>query len=1337
MHSFRVTHIRLILCLFISMLHVTGTWGRDAISSFTLSTSDGLSSALTYDLLKDEDGFLWISNQKGIDRYDGHAFKPYHLTQRSDEVLSQDDGKHHYLTQDRQGRLICYTDRGKIFRYNKVADTFDLLYSATDILNRHSLHAAATYGDTLIVGLYNGLTIIDLKEEKNSWKCCTSHNIRTIVPFSGSTFLVGSDHGFGCLNLEQMDYSTWGLEHLDIKSIYYDRTFQQIWLGTNGSGLWMMSLTSNDIHQVPNWESTIVTQILPYEDDKIIVGTDGNGLLITSREAPAPLQQIASDKPGLQYQLPGAGIQGLLIDEDKIWVTAFDRGLSLLKPESAIRCLHKPKMEQLAEPRVNDVAVDQQGHIWAAFRQSITEYNLEDDTECTYPLANSNLLTLMTASDGTIWCGGYNAGIYRFDPISKQYSHLGSLEGKSVNSSVYAIYEDHLGRIWVGCLSSPLVCFKPEAQLPHHKIPDTKQMKQYPYMRINDIGQLDDSTMVLATTDGVQILNERTGDSHSIMSVVDSTWTGINYVASIATDHSYNIYIGTDGSGLVIYNAQTGQQEQYTSHHGLPSNFIRSIECVGDSLLWISTEKEGIFSFSLSSKSVLNNVSHSRGLTNEGFHQDASAQLADGSLAFGGKGGVEIIRPELLSASNLDIRFMVSEVGLGQESRISYLTHPHILDAPITEISRINLPYGERALRLTFTAVDLYQNSDLRLLYRIGEESDYWQPLDDQRMVTIYSLPAGNHKMTIRCMRGQQIVAEKEIDIIAEQSPWLSWPAMTLYIMVGILLIFSLLMLLFKEIQQSASEEKIRFFNSVAHDIRTPLSLVLSPLADLEQYVSPHAPESLLPLIKRNLKHLNDVVNQLSLFNNGQNRLHLKIEPIQICEFITSLQEAYLPMATHRGLTLEVSVPDKGFWINADIKMLQRVIDNLLGNALKFTQKGGILISVHKHGQRAIIEVIDTGIGMSEKTRRKLFNHFFRGENAINGGIPGFGLGMMYAYQAIKQMDGRLSCQSTEGKGSTFSIQLPVAPSGEEKNYDFTEHVEEIVDQEFRPVYSSFRHDILIVEDNEELLDYMKQKLGQGYNVLCANCVDHAQKILKNNHPDLIISDIMMPGMRGDDWCLQLKQDIETSHIPVILLTANSDYRSQIHGLNMGADDYVTKPFDINLLLMKIRNIFESRRKMQAHYMQILQQSGAKKTNGSDRAQKTAPSDNDIEQKDPAITTTQSLDDQFVTRLFQIIDRYVSQPDLTIDQLESEMAMSHTLLYEKVNKILGIPPATLIRQYRMKKAKELLLQGQWPVSEVAAMCGFVDSKYFSTAFKKHFGISPSKVSSAKETKDEA
>lgn len=1297
---------RLFFTIIISVGGCLSAANRSSIPSLTLGASDGMSCSLTYDLQQDDEGYLWISNRMGVDRYDGYAFMHYHLTQASDNVLQLDDGKHHHLIKDEAGRLVCYTDRGKVLRYNKESDCFDLQYSASSILGNHSLHAASTCGDTLILGMYNGLYRVDLQSQRIVSHICKDYNIRTIVPYVGGTFLVGSDHGVGLLDVALDSCFTLGLPNLDVKTIYYDADQQRIWLGTNGSGLWTMHFDGSGAQQIANWENAIVMQVQPFGDSQLVVGTDGSGLLVTSRRMVTPLQQMAMDVPGRQYLLPGAGIQGVLVDGNNIWLSIFDCGISLIRPTQAVQCLTHPVATFESEQRVNDVAVDSHGNIWGAYHNSVGGFCRETGEARVYDFEKANFLTICAASDGTIWAGGYNSGLYHLDPHSGKHSYLPSLDSRSVNSNVYSIIEDSKHRIWVGSQFSPLSCILPDRNRSRYGIPPLQQMLQYDVTRINDIAELADEKLAIATTDGMVVLDLTSAATNVILSEKDSCWMGTNFISCIDTDRSHSVYIGTDGSGLVVYNVVTGAREHYSTAHGMPSNFLRSIEYVGDSLLWISTETDGIFSFSLKTHTVQHSVTHTRGLTTNGFVQEASAHLPDGTVMFGGKGGIEVINPGELSVNSDIVPFHIAEVGLADLPHISYKTHPKVLDRPLSELNRIVLPYGERSLRIRFSVVDLYHNSDYRLIYSIGSNNEFWQPLDN-RQATIYTLPAGQHRMTVRCLRGEQVVAEKQILIDAEQSLWLRGPAIFLYVVLAMALIAIAFITIVKMIQHNASEEKIRFFNSVAHDIRTPLSLVSSPLADLERYVSPQAPASLMPLVKRNLKHLNDVVNQLSLFNSGSNKPQLSLEPVQICEFMSGVKEAYQPMAEHRNLSFEIQLPQEEVWVYADVKMLQRIVDNILGNAFKFTQKGGVTMQIRRHGQRGVIQISDTGIGMSESTRRKLFRHFFRGENAVNGRIPGLGLGMMYTYQAIKQMGGRLDCESQEGKGSSFTVQFPIAPAGESHAYDFSEQIVVVQEDDFRPVYSGYRYDVLVVEDSEELLDYMKQKLGEGYNVVCANCVADAKILLKSHHPDLIISDIMMPGMRGDDWCAELKSHIETSHIPVILLTANSDYQSQMQGLSMGADEYITKPFDVHMLLVKIRNIFDAKRKLHAYYMHLLN------TADTDAPDKEQP--------------TSTLDDQFVARLMKAIDKYISQPDLSVEQLASEMAMSHTLFYEKVNKVLGMPPASLIRSCRMQKAKSLLVEGKLSVGEVALTCGFTDAKYFSTAFKKFYGISPSKV----------
>lgn len=1296
------------------------TWGSLLAQSrhysvLSLGVADGLSSTITFDAVLGNDDFLWISTDQGVDRFDGHSFKHYSLS--ASDIKRRDDGSQYHLLRDNRGRLICFSDKGKVSCYNADADRFDELYNAKEILHGHSLYAMALDGDQLLLCVHNGVYIVDLQHNGAYSHLAVPNHTYCIKPFTPGTYLVGSEQGVECLDLAQKRIYTLTSLRAAVKSLYYDPEQRKVWIGTNGSGLWSFLQDTGEITQMQSWNHSIINNISPYGNSQLAVATDGDGILRMSRIYNSPLLQVANDLPDATLELPVAGVQSLLVDGQNVWVCTWGGGISLLYRGARAERVEHPNPQVLSEKRANDISVDQEGNIWVAFNRAIVRFDhATREAETFLSTSQASLLTVLCASDGTIWCGGYNTGLYHLDPVTKKTFHLPSVTGGVVNNSVYALCEDHLGRIWVAGLNMPLSCITPSSHLGVTQ----QEIKNYGYSVVNDMVLLNDTVLAAATVSGILLLNMESGQERTILDEADSLlWQGTAYMPALDCDDQGNLVVATEGSGLIIYNTQTQSLANFNSTHGLPSNYISSVEVINDSLYWIGTSGRGIFSFNPHTGQVIEQYNRNNGLASEEFYRHSSALDHDGHVFFGGRESVEIVSVQSSRRQDHDQHILLTSVGLGQENNLNYQTHPHIIEEPLATASLIHLPYGERSLRLSFGINDLYHQSGYRFQYKLNDTDHLWQSMDAQRTLTFYTLPPGKHHLTVRCLDGYGVVAERQLVIDALQTPWLQWPALLCYLMLLLIPVAVAIVAYLKHMAGAAAEEKIRFFNSVAHDIRTPLSLVSTPLADLEQYISPDAPPTLLPLIKRNLQHLVDVVSQLSLFNSDKQGVqHLQLEPILLNDFVNSLAENYAPIVKRSGLEFNLSIPEQAIWVKGDLKALMRVCDNLMGNSLKFTKQGSISVSVKLSGRYGVIEVADTGLGMTDDVKKRLFKHFFRGQNALDSAIPGFGLGLMYSYQVCQRMQGTMTCQSQEGQGSTLGVLLPQSEPGQHQHsyqlQDMSQYLPAI-ESEGKALYSSLRYDVLLVEDNPDLLEYLREKLSKGYNVSCARSVDEARLLMKEHTFNLIISDIMMPGMRGDEWCQELKADIETSHIPVILLTAATHHEQRLHGLAIGADDYITKPFDTNVLLAKVRNIFDSRRKMHAHYLRVLQ--------------KEKPKANPSEPKTIQAQTQAmgNLDEEFINRLMKVIDKYIAQSDLSVDDLAREMAMSHTLFYERVNKLMGMPPASLIRSCRMQHAKALLLEHKYSISEVAMQCGFADAKNFSTAFKKFYGVPPSKI----------
>lgn len=798
-------------------------------TTLTLDVADGLSSSVALDLYKNSRGQLWISTSKGVDLYDGHNFKHYSLTKEHSEVRSTNDGTQHHFVVDPEGPLYCFTDRGKVFRYDVNGDDWQQVCSATHLLARHSMHAAWIEGDRLLIGLYDGIYLMDLRSQQVVSHLIPKHNVHCIIPFGEDTYLIGCDRGVIRLDLKQMKGQPFACPDVEIGALYYDEAQHRLWIGTDGAGILVMDVAEGTPRQLPGWRTSIVNRILPLDETQMLIGTDGNGLLTTSRQELSQPEQIANDAPDALYELKAAGVRSLLVDDGNIWVATWGGGVSLLSSTSSCQCLTNQRALSANDLRANDLCLAPDGKLWVAYNKALASFDLETGASRFYEKRDANLLALRVASDGNVWCGGYNSGLYRLDPVSGAFSHMPSVVGGTVNNSIYTLCMDRKNRLWVGGLFMPLACILNPEKHVGNSMPSPAEMRLYDPSRINDIAQLNDSLLVLATSNGFILFNMDNGKTESIAGETDTLrWSGTTHIRCVTTDDSHLIYMGTEGSGLMCYDLLNGELENYnTEHGGLPSNYLRGIVLTSDSLLWISTEDRGIFAFHRSRHQVVAQLTRNSGLMSEQFNSHASVLLPDGGVAYGSQAGVELISADRLSGRTPVVDIQLSEVGLGQVSRVSYLTHPDVLDAPLDELSKIRIPFGERLLQLHFSTSDLYHQHDLMLSYRLGESDGPWIPLDKDCTVTLYSLPPGIHRLEVRCMSGHGVVATRVLTLEALQTPWLSGLALLIYFLLFCGIIAVGLIAYIKHLESKAAAEKLRIFESKSNMHEHYLQLIL------------------------------------------------------------------------------------------------------------------------------------------------------------------------------------------------------------------------------------------------------------------------------------------------------------------------------------------------------------------------------------------------------------------------------------------------------------------------------------------------------------------------------
>ena len=588
------------------------------------------------------------------------------------------------------------------------------------------------------------------------------------------------------------------------------------------------------------------------------------------------------------------------------------------------------------------------------------------------------------------------------------------------------------------------------------------------------------------------------------------------------------------------------------------------------------------------------------------------------------------------------------------------------------------------------------------------------------RIIRYTNLDPGNYKLHVRAISSEdyQILEERSINIIIAPPFWKTPWAMMLYGILIILVIGAILRYFFMKKEKEISSEKVSFFINAAHDIRTPLTLVKAPLNDIleKEELSPDGEANLLTAI-RSTNNLFRIINNLINFEKtSDSTIKLRIAEYELYSFIEEIIQQFKSFAEAKQiqLTFESNFRFLNVWF--DKTKMDSILRNLISNALKYTpEMGSVSITAFSNPQYWSIEIKDTGIGIPADEQKKLFRMFFRGSNAVNLKTSGSGIGLLLVKRLVKKHKGRIIIKSVLNEGSSFLVTFrhghkhfrqDLLSLPEQTSLAITDNrlyaPSKNSSDDTLPPPSSNTAKILIVEDNDELKSYLKRSLTERYTVHLASNGEEGLIMAKNIMPNLIISDIMMPRMRGDEMCVALKSDIETSHIPIILLTALSDRENIINGLAIKADEYMTKPFDIGILKANIANLLANRALLIQQYAHL-------------------------DLKEPETNNYSSeLDYKFMSKVKEEIEKNIDNSDFSVEKLSSALNMSRTSFYNKIKALTTQAPADFIRTQRMNRAGELLKAKKYSINEVAFMVGFNDTKYFREVFKKYFNMTPSK-----------
>ena len=1345
-----------LLCMVLcSQLHAQEHLTRNMLMLSNLNTDNGLSSARVYSIVEAEDGAMWISTKRGVDRYNGQQVRNYTLA--TDMQFSDASGRNIKLTKDSQQHIYAYDNKGKIYIYNKVKDTFQVqvnlmnVLGGSVVLNDLLVDDKGCFWMALDRGVYMmaHLSIAGSKDKTayNKGKYILKNTYVNHIRFFGKQLLIGSPSGVFTYS-QNAAQPRLLLRGYSVLSSYHDVKAHQIWLGTFHRGILLLddrtwkplsSLTRfsslSDIPLIP------VRSIIPYDAATILMAVDGAGVYAYDKKTCKTNLLLNTDgRP--ENVLHGNGVYALCKDHlGDLWMGSYSGGVDMAIPmEHTLEFVRHENLnsQSLINNGVNDVmqSVDAQGRnskIWYATDKGVSIYD-EQTHLWHHSLYNKVALTLCQTADGKVLVGTYGDGIFQVHADGSSSRAYSVSNGKLKTDYVYSIFKDSEGGLWIGCLDGDLV------HIPSSLEKNGKVDNSVNYLPINEVQSIvespDKKIIAVGTTHGCYRIDKRSLRVSRFF--YPSEFPSVDYnffVNAMDFQDARHIWIATDGGGLYLYDWQKHQVKNYTISQSLPSNTVYALVKTPIGKVWMSTDKGLAFI----DHGKVTNLNFFKGLERE-YKRMAVVRTQDGRMIFGSSEGAVVLASKFARGLNYKAPLHITGVEVEGKTfdEADQLENWHAELFEMLQEGKMSFSHDEKTLIVHFESINYPYQHDIQYQYYLAGYDHQWSVPSAYQQARFANLPPGSYTLHVKAIgrSNGRILGEATLRIHIAQPWWNSWWAWIAYLCIlGVIVYFG--WDYYRErLHRKYYDDKINFFVNTAHNIRTPLSLVLAPLADLAKDTTlGDKSRKFLEMALCNGDKLLRMVSELLDFQKmAVVKTQVHMQKVELSVLLRQQVDKFQMSVQEKHLNLRLATCGQHTF-STDLSMMDLIFENLLSNAIKYTKVGGtitISASIDKVGKQVSIQVSDTGIGIPKTEAKHIFQSFFRASNAVNSQEMGSGLGLMLTRQLVQKLGGKLTFESEEGKGSVFLVVLPdngyvdVSVSSKPSSLPETSYNSMSTDEKIKSE-ESLKDTLLFVDDNEDLRQYIRMAFADQYHVVDVESGEAALKYLsENGECDIVVSDVMMPGMQGDELCRSIKENKETSWLPVILLTAKAGRDFMIEGLYLGADDYIAKPFDSAILASKIASMLKNRCRLSQYYMERSLAIVRGEDSGQSSQKSLLPSEPSVPSaSDEKELELDPMDQAFVEKATRLVLDNLSDTDFTIDRLCREMAMSRTLFYGKLKTLTGQGPQDFIRLIRLEQAAQYLKQGD-SVLDVSVKTGFVNVKYFSTVFKKHFGVSPSK-----------
>ncbi len=1346
----KITLLTFILLIFLFRLQSqTGTF---------YSTDNVLSNSLINSIYQDSRNYIWIATEDGLNKYDGVRFGIYH--KKKDDNTSLKNNYVRTLFEDSKGRFWVGCING-LMLYNRAEDTFTEvpIYFRNQPVTTHITSIIETKNGEILISTSGGGIIRSTDNYKTFSvdenlfpRLCSRYLISLFQDKKGLIWIASENQGLNLYNPKTGDIKSYkspvGIGSNQISSICEDDQ-GNIFVGTLTGGLFRYNSSINAFSQVDYVNPNIslpVKSLLFDKNKRLLVGTDGRGIKYLNKVT-GRLEDFQIKTA--MFDFSRTKVHALCQDKvGNLWVGLFQKGV-FLSPNHPNKIqywgMKSYYQNVIGSNCVMSVLKDSDGILWIG-TDNDGLYGLTGNVSRHFELisnvngVSSTIMSIQEGKKNTLWLASYLDGLMKFDKpsgkITRYYNNSPELSNNTSRNKAMCIAHDTKNRIWVGTNGAGVQVFDINSsqyvsQFIFHEEDSTGIANNW----VNCIKRDGDSLMWIGTYEGVSSVDLRTNKIKTYR-----TQKGVlpgNIVMAIARDRKGKMWFGTT-EGLACYIPKTGESLHYSTKDGLAGNSICGILEDYNGNLWISTHS-GISKFIPESNKFVNLYAYD-GLQGNEFSTGAVAITEDGEMIFGGVGGVSSFYPKDIKDQRAPIKLVLTGLYVfdklvvkGQKSG----SHK-IIDNFISDIDRIKLNYKDNMFTLEFSTFDFGSSESVYYRYKMEGLNNQWITTEKGiNRISFTNLNYGRYKLRIKACVNNQESVEKVIKVVIYPPWYLTWLAKIIYFILFILLgwiVFKVLMerinhkqeMLRREHLEQVNEGKLQFFINISHEIRTPMSLIISPLEKLIAENDDPKKQSVYQLMYRNSQRILRLINQLlDIRKIDKGQMFVKMSETDLVGFIDDLMTTFDYQAKKRGINLifDHSMSELKAWI--DVNNFDKVLVNILSNAFKFTpEKGEIIVHLNKgenptfnNALKNYFEIIvsDTGIGLEEDKIERIFERFYQIDNSLTDVNFGTGIGLHLAKNLVGLMHGEIFARNkTKGQGCEFVVRLPLgdahlSPSEREMGNIPVLHsdanktmIEEsdadIIVKKTRP---KTKYRVLIVEDEAEIRHYLHNELADMYHIKeCVNGKEALDYILKEK-PDLVISDVMMPEMDGITLCKKLKANSNINHIPIILLTAKSRDEDKAEGFDIGADAYVAKPFNVDLLKKRIANIIENRERLEY---------------------KPAKSDENNALIKPVVLKTN--DQILFEKIVKIINENIADSELNVEMLAVGVGMSRVHMHRKLKELTNMSARDFIKSIRLKQAADLLCNQKLTVSEVAYALGFNNLSHFSTVFREFYGMSP-------------